>query len=97
MAHAFTVATTNVLFKRAYIVASLDFVLGILALALCAVSCFDFSVCDRFRTAIASIVRAATIVVVVVAVAVALVAWLTAFSRTIRVGFVIWILAFTLV
>merc|ERR1719366_811 len=63
------VAIANVLWSRAFGIAAFDFVLGILALALFAVTCFGFSALDRTRTAVASIVFAATVVVLVVAVA----------------------------
>jgi len=78
------VAIANVLWYRAFGIAAFDFVLGILALALFAVSCFDSSALDRTRTAVAAIVFAATVVVLVVAVAVALVLLETAFSITRR-------------
>jgi len=77
------VAIANVIRNRAFGIAAFDFVLGILALALFAVTCFDFSALDRTRTAVASIVFAATVVVLVVAVAVALVLLETAFSLTV--------------
>ena len=68
-----TVAITDVLWSRACGIAAFVSVLGILAVAVCAVRCFDNSALDRTRTAVASIVFAATVVVLVVAVAVALV------------------------
>ena len=67
------VAIADELWDRAFGLTAFAFVLGILALALFAVSCFDNSALDRTRTAVASIEIAATIVVVVIAVAVALV------------------------
>ena len=67
------VAIADVLWSRACGIAAFVSVLGILAVAVCAVRCFDNSALDRTRTAVASIESAATIVVVVVAVAVALV------------------------
>ena len=90
------VAIANVLGTLAYSLAAFDSVLGILALARFAVSCFDTSALDRFRTAVASIVFAATVVVLVVAVAVALVLLETAFSFTVGIRLVIRVLAFAL-
>ena len=90
------VAIANVLWNRAFGFAAFDSVLGILALALFAVSCLDLSALDRFRTAVASIEFAATVVVLVVAVAVALVLLETAFSFTVVIWLVVRVLAFAL-
>ena len=90
------VAIANVLWNRAFGIAAFDFVLGILALALFAVSCFDSSALDRTRTAVASIEFAPTVVVLVVAVAVALVFLETACSFAVLIFLVIRVLAFAL-
>merc|ERR1719353_1172787 len=90
------VAIANVIWNRAFGFAAFDSVLGILALALFAVSCLDLSALDRFRTAVASIEFAATVVVLVVAVAVALVLLETAFSFTVFIFLVVRVLAFAL-
>merc|ERR1719161_2594739 len=90
------VAIANVLWNRAFGIAAFDLVLGILARALFAVSCQDFSALDRTRTAVASIEFAATVVVLVVAVAVALVLLETACSFTVFIFLVIRVLAFAL-
>ena len=65
------VPIANVICSRAFSFAAFDSVLGILALALFAVTCLDLSALDRTRTAVASIEFADTIVVLVVAVAIA--------------------------
>ena len=70
--------------------------LGILANARFAVSCFDLSALDRTRTAVASIEFAPTVVVLVVAVAVALVFLETACSFAVLIFLVIRVLAFAL-
>jgi len=90
------VAIADELWDRAFGLTAFAFVLGIDALALFAVSCFDNSALDRTRTAVASIVFAATVVVGVVAVAVALVLGEIAFSFTVGIRLVIRILAFAL-
>ena len=74
------VAIADVLWSRACGIAAFVSVLGILAVAVCAVRCFDNSALDRTRTAVAAIESAATVVVGVVAVAVALVLGESAFS-----------------
>merc|ERR1712048_687272 len=74
------VAIANVIWNRALGFAAFDSVLGILANARFAVSCFDLSALDRTRTAVASIEIAGTVVVLVVAVAIANVLWSRAFG-----------------
>ena len=91
------VAIADVLWNRAFGCAAFDSApLGILANARFAVSHVDLATLDSLRAAVASIEIAATVVVGVVAVAVALVLGEIAFSFTVGIRLVIRILAFAL-
>jgi len=69
------------------------FAFGIFALAFGAVFGFEYAAFDGFSTAIATIIRTSTVVVIVVAVAIPFVIWKLASSRTSRIRLAIRVFA----